>query len=76
MDVYRQYRIACFVANMKVLSTVVFFDEMTNQKICIYKPKKDQCDLCIGQTLGYITEEMYIEHTQKKEEARIEKNKK
>ena len=41
----------------------------------LFRPKKDECDLCTGYKVGSISEEKYTEHLQNKEEARDEKNK-
>ncbi|KAK2724493.1 hypothetical protein QYM36_001111 [Artemia franciscana] len=39
-----------------------------------FKPKKDQCDMCMAFMLKNLTEEEYFDHTLKKEETRMEKN--
>ena len=41
----------------------------------LFKPKKDECDLCIGHNVGNVSDEAYAEHLLNKEEARAEKKK-
>ena len=48
------------------------------QRLCeanmaLFKPKKDQCNICTGYNVGNVEEIDYQEHVQKKQEARSEK---
>ena len=43
---------------------------LADEKISIYKPKKDQCDTCLGYKHGSVSKEIYDEHQMKKEEGR------
>ena len=39
----------------------------------MFRPRKDQCDICCGYNTGNITEDVYSEHIKRKDEAREEK---
>ena len=42
--------------------------------LALFKPRKDQCDVCVAHEAGNITDEVWAEHRQKKDQARDEKN--
>ncbi|ESO97058.1 hypothetical protein LOTGIDRAFT_174665 [Lottia gigantea] len=46
------------------------FDEMN---LSLFKPRKDQCDLCCSYEVGNVDEEQYNQHIQRKNAARSEK---
>lgn len=43
------------------------------EKISLFKPKKNLCEICSGYVIGQISEDVYNEHIQKKKKARAEK---
>ncbi|GFS16428.1 hypothetical protein ElyMa_006795800 [Elysia marginata] len=45
------------------------------QKLSVFIPRKDQCDVCISAKLGHITNEMHERHTERKPAAQQEKEK-
>lgn len=72
-DVYQVYKDFCDTNGVKELSLAHFKKEMKIKNIFIHKPKKDQCDICIGYKTKNVSEEDYIKHIKRKEEARNEK---
>ena len=47
--------------------------KMQNIAIYIYKPKKDQCNVCLGHKYGTVSEQDFGEHENRKEESRQKK---
>jgi hypothetical protein len=47
----------------------LFNEMLEEEKISIYKPRKNQCDICSASKEGNITEEQYTIHILKKNEA-------
>ncbi|GFR82640.1 DNA repair protein rhp54 [Elysia marginata] len=45
------------------------------QKLSVFIPRKDQCDVCISAKLEHITNEMHERHTERKPAAQQEKEK-
>ena len=48
---------------------------METENIALFQPKKDLCEKCLSHKLGYMSDLDYNEHMQRKNEARIEKQK-
>lgn len=48
---------------------------MKGNKISIFIPRNDQCDLCSSYNNGQVSEEVYAEHMAYKNRARDEKEK-
>lgn len=74
-DIYRQFQKYTKENNVEPLSRNYFMHEMDRQNIALFKPKKDQCDLCMAYEHGHIEETEYQSHQQRKNEAREQKNK-
>lgn len=72
-QLYDLYVEHCKTLNVKALSVATFTNSLVINKISLYKPKKDLCETCNGHKLGHISDEVYTEHTTKKNEARLEK---
>ena len=51
----------------------VLLKEMKMQNTAIYKPKKDQCNVCLGHKYGTVSKQDFREHEKRKEESRQEK---
>lgn len=49
------------------LSRFVFEEQFNAMKLSIFKPRKDQCDLCISYKEGNIDYMQYFRHCEKKE---------
>ncbi|CAH1108134.1 unnamed protein product [Psylliodes chrysocephalus] len=59
--------------NAKALSLIHFKKQMKINNIFVYKPKKDQCDVCIGYKTKNVSQRNYETHIKRKDEARKEK---
>ncbi|XP_050338146.1 uncharacterized protein LOC126764482 [Bactrocera neohumeralis] len=57
------------------LSISAFYNTLADQKLCLFFPKKDQCEICARNTVGDILDDVYNLHHAKKHEAREEKQK-
>lgn len=55
------------------LSTKVFYEQFNENKLSLFRPRKDQCDVCISHKSGNITDDEYSAHIDKKNRARREK---
>lgn len=53
----------------------VFKRTLRERKITIHKPRKDQCDTCLGYKHGHVDEETYQGHIKRKTDGRVLKNK-
>ncbi|CAF4910209.1 unnamed protein product [Pieris macdunnoughi] len=69
----KEYCDYCASKHKKALFIATFTNTLTIQKIALFKPKKDLCDICNEYKLGHITKETYDDHVNKKNEARMEK---
>lgn len=65
----------CKTRNVHALSICKFYQEFDVQNLGLYHPKKDQCEVCARFKVGNKSQEDYLEHQSKKEEARAEKEK-
>lgn len=54
---------------MQVASRTLLNEICSQMNSLIYKPRKDKCDLCTGHELGTISDSVYNEHNEKKNEA-------
>ena len=74
-ELYKVYSDHCSTHYTRCASRKVFSDVFREKNMSLFKPKKDQCDLCCSFETGNATEAEYNEHIKMKEEARVEKNK-
>lgn len=65
----------CQEKKCKPLSSCTFYKSFEDLNLSLYRPKKDECDLCRAYKLKNISDETYNEHLKKKTAARDEKNK-
>lgn len=59
--------------NLYAVKRKKFQEILKEYKISIYKPRKDQCDICVSYKQGNISDELYQHHIVKKDEARVAK---
>lgn len=69
-ELYREYQSYCSQKNEKSCSQQLFNEEIKKLKIGIFRPRKDQCDVCISHKLGNIDEDTYQKHQTNKIAAR------
>lgn len=74
-DIYRQFQKYALEHNVEPLSRNYFVQELDRQNIALFRPKKDQCDLCMAYHHDHIEEADYQAHQRKKTEAREQKAK-
>lgn len=66
---FREYESWCQKNGKRSAGRKYFNAILEDEKISIFKPRKDQCDTCTGHKEGSITEEQYALHIAKKNEA-------
>lgn len=75
MALFNQYKKYCEEKAYNPLSIKVFHDEFSALNLSLFRPKKDQCDLCISFKAGNSAEEVFKKHIERKHAAREEKTK-
>lgn len=63
----------CKNRNIKPISIALFYHAMSDKNVSLFRPKKDQCDICESYRLKNTDEITYTEHLKRKEDARQEK---
>lgn len=69
-QLYRVYKEECNRKGIPVLSDASFSNAFSDMNYSLFRPKKDQCDICLGFKTKNIEESLYKEHIKKKIEAR------
>lgn len=73
MDLYREYVKYCEEQGQQSFSEKILFDSLKEKNIKLFRPRKDQCDICIGHKIGNIADDIYSSHLQRKDMARSSK---
>lgn len=63
----------CRTNNVNAVRRKKFQEVLKEKKISIFKPRKDQCDICVGHNQGNVPDENYQLHIAKKNKARAAK---
>lgn len=63
----------CAQTDKYAVKRKLFTNTINEQKLSIFKPRKDQCDVCVGHKEGNIDNEVFNLHITKKNEARAAK---
>lgn len=72
-NMYKIFKTWC-LENEKTATHIKAFREILREKkISIHKPRKDQCDTCVGFKCGTVSEEVYSAHREKEQAGRIAK---
>lgn len=71
-EVYSLYKEYCSGRSEEALSLTQFKTTFKRMKLAIFKPKKDQCDLCVMYEKGNLEEEVWMQHRNRKDQARTE----
>ena len=74
-ELYTEYKTYCGEHNLDAVSIITLRKEFNDQNLGLFKPRKDQCDICCEYNVGNVTEEEYKQHIEKKDKARDEKTK-
>lgn len=73
--VYKFYKnVYCKEKSVDPVSDAKFYNKMQEMKLSLYRPKKDECDVCVAYRAKNISEEVYQHHQVLKEEASVEKD--
>ncbi|XP_046806660.1 uncharacterized protein LOC124419864 [Lucilia cuprina] len=72
-DVYNDYPNICSLKQVNSLSYFTFSRTFDDENYAIFKPRKDECDTCVGYKTKQISAEEYKYHIAKIERAQIEK---
>lgn len=72
-ELFREYTKYCREHEKVQLGYKAFLDVFNDMNLSLFRPKKDQCDVCCSYKTKNINEEIYNSHQLKKEEARREK---
>ncbi|KAF6205401.1 hypothetical protein GE061_019573 [Apolygus lucorum] len=72
-EVYELYQADCAEKSLPAASLKSFYCVFDEMKLALFRPRKDQCDTCVGHMEGNVTEEDYETHQKQKEQARLEK---
>lgn len=65
----------CKQENEKPLSLAKFLQTFESKNLSLFRPKKDECDICVAFRAKNVSEAEYNLHQERKEEARKEKDK-
>nr|CAH7749532.1 unnamed protein product [Callosobruchus chinensis] len=70
---HQAYKEWCAEKELDCVERKLFNAVLKQEKISIFNPRKDQCDICVGYNTGNISHEEYELHIMKKDEARTAK---
>ena len=68
-ELYLHYKEKCSEQNEPIYEISQFTKLFRDMNLAFYKPKKDQCDLCVGFKAHTVDQEKYDEHIKRKREA-------
>lgn len=71
--VYEEYCRWSAEKNVKPLSIATFSVTFSKKNLSLFRPKKDDCEVCVGYRTKNLSEDYYNVHIEKKNEARLEK---
>lgn len=74
-EVYRAYCKNREECGDTPLSNWTFYETFHELNLALYRPRKDQCDLCCSHEVGQVTDAEYQLHIERKDRARAEKEK-
>lgn len=74
-QLYELYKERCKEESQGSISRQTFDSILSDMNIALFRPKKDECDICVGYRTGNINEQDYQRHVSMKEKAREEKTK-
>lgn len=73
-ELYKQYSNTCELEGKKAIGRRLFDDIVLKNNLSLFRPKKDQCDVCCSHKTGNIPDPQYAQHVLSKDRARQEKN--
>lgn len=72
-QLFTDYAKYCAAKLIQPVSIFTFSKAFKEENLSLYKPRKDQCDKCVGFTVQQISDKEYYDHISKKERAQLEK---
>ena len=73
-EIYSLYKERCSDDGIQSpLSMTVFTEIFQEQNLALFKPRKDQCDICYSYKLGQVNQDLYNNHMVTKNSAQEEK---
>lgn len=72
-NMYNIFKNWCSENGKQPLNLKAFKSILQEQKISIHKPRKDQCDICVGYKCGTVSHDEYSSHRNKEEAGRAAK---
>ena len=72
---YKEYSATAQESHVRVVGRKFFTELFHKLKFSVLIPRKDQCDVCVGEKHGNVSNEEYDPHIKLKDEARDEKTK-
>ena len=72
-NLYREYRKSAEKAGVRVIGETFFNKVFEKEKLSVFTPRKDQCDLCVSAKHGNTDQDALEVHIKAKNEARAEK---
>ena len=72
---HTEYKKAAAAAGKRVINVKTFNETFHNLNYSVFRPRKDQCDTCVGAKYGNRSEADYLAHIKNKDAARAEKTK-
>lgn len=65
-DIYKNYESKCLENKVRPVSTFTFYNFFEEHNMALYKPRKDECDTCVGFRAKQVALEEYTIHISKK----------
>ena len=72
-NLYREYRKSAEKAGVRVIGETFFNKVFEKEKLSVFTPRKDQCDLCVSAKQGNTDQDALEVHIKAKNEAWAEK---
>lgn len=73
-SLYNVYKSSCENEGIDALTINKMKDVLSEMNVSLFRPRKDQCDVCLAYTNKHLTENEYEVHQNEKKKARDEKN--
>lgn len=73
IELYRDYKRYCRESNSEPFSKFPFLKTLKDRNYSLFKPKKDECDICVQFKTGNLEQNSYEKHRNKIVKARNEK---
>lgn len=72
-DIFKHYQQDCMKSGSQSVSYFTFSEVFDQQKLALFKPRKDQCDLCVSYRTSQVSQKDYDLHIEREKRAKAEK---